>query len=52
MSLVLLLLGTPAAAQPSIPPEGALILTVGLSTGTALVPIAQGVLPVICEVAP
>ena len=47
----LLLAATPATAQAPVPPEGALVLSVGLSDGATLIPVAVGVLPVLCEVA-
>lgn len=42
----------PASAQAPVPPQGSLTLVALLSDGMTLHPVASGVLPVTCVVAP
>lgn len=50
LAAALALLALPASAQAPVPPEGALVIVVGLSDGLTVLPISSGVVPVTCEV--
>jgi ABC-type nitrate/sulfonate/bicarbonate transport system substrate-binding protein len=51
IAAALALLALPAAAQAPVPPAGSVILVVGWSDGTTVLPVTSGTLPLICEVA-
>lgn len=50
LATALVLLALPATAQAPVPPEGTLTILALVSDGTTLLPVAQGVLPLTCEV--
>lgn len=44
----LLLLAVPATAQAPVPPEGTVVIVVGVSDGLTVLPVASGTLPLSC----
>ena len=51
LTAALALLAIPVSAQAPVPPEGALVIVVGISDGLTVLPVSSGVLPLVCEVA-
>jgi hypothetical protein len=45
---LLALPATAATPAPVTPPAGAVVVAIGLSDGMALLPVASGVLPLVC----
>ena len=48
----LTLMAAPAVAQTTVPPEGTVVIVVGLSDGVTVLPVTSGVLPLVCAPVP
>lgn len=49
-AIVPLLLAGPVSSQQPVPPEGALVSVFLVSDGATLLPVASGVLPIVCDI--